>query len=539
MNVNFIRLHIIFAALVATILMGCSGAELMKELGDPTRIGNVSVNAKFCADPVAAPKATDFKPILFFDASQSMFNNDPIYNDPITNEPTNRRVEATKQFEEKVEEACESGFSNISVAFASFGSGTTVHTNPDFEPCGISESAYTAFLAQVGGPTNFFDAVVFLKQFLREDIDSYPNPAEKEVVYYIILGSDGRPDDGTPGVSFEETNEAILGKWKELVSMVNLYDWVHLKVDTYLFKGAELSSGTPQAIQLLNEQRELLTGFNLEAPGRYFEVETTTLTSGEFEFEFPSLYSLFSPIHINEVLAINRSVGLDFSRSDVVSFRIDSDEDGLPDSREIEIGSNPSQVDTDLDGCSDFVEDLLGLDLLDNTDCPLTEEELEDSDGDGARDGTEVILGTNPFDPDSDNDGIPDFDEIKNNLNPNNETDQSGDLDTDGMTNKEEFVIGFDMRNSNPEEAPAFAIDYSIKQGPIQPDGSYCADILINNIVVEDTLDAENVVDILILFDDNLSNHGIAKHQFTLDVMDGRIQGASRIEIGEDEWTIY
>ena len=68
----------------------------------------------------------------------------------------------------------------------------------------------------------------------------------------------------------------------------------------------------------------------------------------------------------------------------------DSDGDGLPDSREDELGTDPNDPDSDDDGLSDGDEDRLGTDPLD-----------PDTDGDGILDGDEVVLGTDPRTPDA------------------------------------------------------------------------------------------------------------------------------------------
>ena len=82
----------------------------------------------------------------------------------------------------------------------------------------------------------------------------------------------------------------------------------------------------------------------------------------------------------------------------------DPDEDGLPTWREIELGTDPFNPDTDGDGLNDGEEILVYG----------TNPTMRDSDGDGLSDGEEVlVLGTNPLDRDSDGDGLPD------NVDPN------------------------------------------------------------------------------------------------------------------------
>ena len=68
----------------------------------------------------------------------------------------------------------------------------------------------------------------------------------------------------------------------------------------------------------------------------------------------------------------------------------DSDGDGIDDAVEIEQGTDPTNADSDEDGLSDGEEDQYGSD-------PLS----EDSDGDTYWDAWEVTEGTDPTDPDS------------------------------------------------------------------------------------------------------------------------------------------
>ena len=79
----------------------------------------------------------------------------------------------------------------------------------------------------------------------------------------------------------------------------------------------------------------------------------------------------------------------------------DSDQDGLTDSMEMAIGTNPEIEDTDGDGISDYTEVCIGTNPL-----------MADSDGDGIYDGYEVARGTNPLVADTDGDGVDDHDDI-------------------------------------------------------------------------------------------------------------------------------
>jgi len=71
--------------------------------------------------------------------------------------------------------------------------------------------------------------------------------------------------------------------------------------------------------------------------------------------------------------------------------------------------------------------------------------DLADDDNDGIVNSDELLIGTDPIDPDSDHDGIPDGAEVANNFDPLDPADAVVDSDSDGRTNLEEF-----LDNGNP-----------------------------------------------------------------------------------------
>ncbi len=83
----------------------------------------------------------------------------------------------------------------------------------------------------------------------------------------------------------------------------------------------------------------------------------------------------------------------------------DDDADGLSDADEAVFGTNPLDPDSDDDGMLDGAEVL----AADGTGCPdpLT----ADSDGDSLSDGAEITMDTNPCDVDTDGDGVSDGDD--------------------------------------------------------------------------------------------------------------------------------
>lgn len=83
-------------------------------------------------------------------------------------------------------------------------------------------------------------------------------------------------------------------------------------------------------------------------------------------------------------------------------YALDSDGDGLIDSVEAQLGTDPFDADTDDDGALDGDEVL----LAGGGACPSPL--APDSDDDGLLDGDEILLGTMPCSGDTDGDGLPD-----------------------------------------------------------------------------------------------------------------------------------
>ncbi len=135
----------------------------------------------------------------------------------------------------------------------------------------------------------------------------------------------------------------------------------------------------------------------------------------------------------------------------------DSDSDDLPDVQEFILGTDANNPDSDFDlmwdgweydnGLNPLLDD--SLDDPDDDDLTNVGEFLNDAnpfvsdtDSDSIPDGLEVhTYGTLPYKADSDDDLIPDLYEVNNGLNAM-VNDTYDDLDSDGLTNFEEFQLG-------------------------------------------------------------------------------------------------
>jgi large repetitive protein len=107
---------------------------------------------------------------------------------------------------------------------------------------------------------------------------------------------------------------------------------------------------------------------------------------------------------------------------------MDTDGDFLMDGEELGLGTDPTEADSDFDGLTDYIEVVKGYDplvgdsdlggvwdgeevLVDKTNPLDASDDLMDSDNDGITNYYEAQLGTNPFAPDSDGDWLSDGEE--------------------------------------------------------------------------------------------------------------------------------
>ncbi len=113
----------------------------------------------------------------------------------------------------------------------------------------------------------------------------------------------------------------------------------------------------------------------------------------------------------------------------------DSDNDGLTDLVELQMGTDPNNNDSDADGMDDGFEVANGFNPLDTLDA------MSDSDSDGLTNLDEFNAGTDPNNNDTDGDGLGDAFEIDFGLDPF-VNDAASDVDGDNLTNLEEMELG-------------------------------------------------------------------------------------------------
>ena len=130
---------------------------------------------------------------------------------------------------------------------------------------------------------------------------------------------------------------------------------------------------------------------------------------------------------------------------------VDTDGDGIPNGEELARGTSPVLWDTDGGGVGDGAEAIAGTDPLDRTDDHL----VIDSDFDGVPDDVEIKQGSDPFDPDTDHGGRPDGAEFWAGTDVNDPSDDGvmpRDSDFDGLSDDDEInLVGTDPFNPDTD----------------------------------------------------------------------------------------
>ena len=134
----------------------------------------------------------------------------------------------------------------------------------------------------------------------------------------------------------------------------------------------------------------------------------------------------------------------------------DTDRDGLTNGQELEIGTDPENPDSDGDGIIDGfdVGDSPGeaIACVTDADCPSTpciaglcevDVPRADSDQDGLLDEDEYVLGTDPYNADTDGDGVIDSQDA--------DSFNRSDSDQDGLVDADEVQLGTDPYNADTD----------------------------------------------------------------------------------------
>jgi len=215
-----------------------------------------------------------------------------------------------------------------------------------------------------------------------------------------------------------------------------------------------------QIMNLTNNQLEFVGSF--DSPGYTLDLALsgnyTFLAERTAGITIVNVSSLTSPQQVGRITKYD-CYGLEvyeqkvFSgawKAGVIVYDFDSDGDSISDETELLYGTDPQNPDTDGDQMPDGFEITFHLNPLDPGDAS------EDPDEDGLTNLEEYAqlffyqASTDPFNPDTDGDQMPDGYEVDNHLDPL--TANGGeDPDFDHLTNLEEYFIGTDPRKKDTD----------------------------------------------------------------------------------------
>jgi hypothetical protein len=377
------------------------------------------------------------------------------------NDPTKRRVEAVKK-------AINDNLPNPNVSFGviTFSDAPRVQTL-SFTRDLVSLGGATKNIGIAQGATNYSDSLWMAKTFIMEDLNSLTRAQAARTHYLVFWLTDGFPTVGTtdPG-SLLLMTEAWRALLKDRVA--------EFRLDT-AFLGARSSSAAEAAE--LEAARTLLKDMAAAGGGNFNDVAKGA--SFQFSIDLQKSRAFFQ---LENVVVGNRNVVLDDRWPSP-----DSDGDGLSDDDEEALGLDPLLDDSDGDGYRDGVEWLSGAKLdprAANTGCSDT----RDSDGDGLYDCEEHALGTSPTKQDTDQDLLPDALEV---LMGSSATDERSttDRDSDGLADQVE--VRTHLRPALPtqsEHAKRWGYTYVISQLPsATPGDPSCYRVKVGNLTMAPT----------------------------------------------------
>ena len=193
----------------------------------------------------------------------------------------------------------------------------------------------------------------------------------------------------------------------------------------------------------------------------------------------------------------------------------DTDDDGLPNLIEKEIGSDPYNPDTDGDNLPDGYEALtLGTDpTKPDTDENGVSDYDEDFDNDGLSNGQEYELGTGPYNEDTDGDGLKGGEEVNDYhtdpLNP--------DTDKDGVNDGDEIVLGLDPLKLDTDDNGVLDCDEYFEQTVDQ--SRFDSDLFEDNLAVPSLL--------------TVSAKGNVNSNIDISEYTGHLKGEERVYVGK------
>ncbi|MAD61817.1 MAG: hypothetical protein CMH49_09965 [Myxococcales bacterium] len=422
----------------------------------------LSISGELCTSP-SEDLSFPLRVLFVVDGSESMEVTDP--PDPETEESGRQRA-VRETWQRLIDQS--RGDAETLVGIMRFSAQAEFLTGEDIDGDGVRDSYFTRRpellevatekLSVTDRTTNYLNALDTVYLALRTEALRAQGESLGRSRYVVIFLSDGLPSDGANNNSGSASSQIEL-KISEILKLKQLFGIGEINLHT-LFLSTEEGLVLDQAAQnLLGDMAELGEGSYRSFPSgerlNFLHIELSRIKR---------LYSLKALVPLTSHIVQgseqqSKSLNSEWDLSNFIDANqdgepscgepmADSDMDGLADLYEIRLGTDPFNADSDGDGLRDRVEWLYrrsGLDPLDATDASCDPEMLGimDSDGDGLNDCEEAFFGSLANRVDSDDDGIPDGVEFRFGTSPQQKEAQD-DLDWDGTQNSVEVLNGFD-----------------------------------------------------------------------------------------------
>lgn len=498
----------LLAVLVTLLLVACSrtGLELLPPPPQAPVDDRLRIQAQTCTSPVE-DLVFPIRVLFLIDASDSLDITDP--PDPITGR-TSRELAVEAAAEELLTGDRDAKISIV--RFSADARNLTTETDEDGNFAGYFTDDLDLVRANLPNvsdterTTNLVGALGEAYTEVRDELERFPQSSLALTTVHVILVTDGLPDGEGGGT------RAIRESVDSIVELGSLFRVDRLSVSTALL---DPGSGPVRA-----QAEALLEDLAERGDGTY----RAFANGAELDFLFVDITSLTRLFTLKTFSAWNLNAITDRDR-----VLADSDADGLPDVRELELGTDPLLPDTDGDGCRDLIEGTLvgSLDPSDPTDCdcfladPCIDREPADGlcdngctdadedglcdcpdvdgdgrcdpstyadfDGDGLVDCEERWAGTNPRAADSDGDGLLDTHELRFGTAPDVD-DLEDDLDWDAVPDLEEVRTGTDPNHVSAQGRYEQAYRYSLVEHP-RTEGVACYDLDVQRITLTENLD--------------------------------------------------
>ena len=422
----------------------------------------LSISGELCTSP-SEDLSFPLRVLFVVDGSESMEVTDP--PDPETEESGRQRA-VRETWQRLIDQS--RGDAETLVGIMRFSAQAEFLTGEDIDGDGVRDSYFTRRpellevatekLSVTDRTTNYLNALDTVYLALRTEALRAEGESLGRSRYVVIFLSDGLPSDGANNNSGSASSQIEL-KISEILKLKQLFGIGEINLHT-LFLSTEEGLVLDQAAQnLLGDMAELGEGSYRSFPSgerlNFLHIELSRIKR---------LYSLKALVPLTSHIVQgseqqSKSLNSEWDLSNFIDANqdgepscgepmADSDMDGLADLYEIRLGTDPFNADSDGDGLRDRVEWLYrrsGLDPLDATDASCDPDMLGimDSDGDGLNDCEEAFFGSLANRVDSDDDGIPDGVEFRFGTSPQQKEAQD-DLDWDGTQNSVEVLNGFD-----------------------------------------------------------------------------------------------